>query len=59
MGRLLHAGCRPHPAGLLLLHRAAAAGRGERGEESEAATRKQDQAAAEHVAQKNMPVMMD
>ncbi len=58
MDHLLHAGHRPHPAGLLLLHRAAAGGGGTSREEPDAATGKQDQAAAEHVAGKDLPLMM-
>lgn len=59
MDHLLHAGYRPHPARLLLFHRAPARGRGTSGEESDAATGKQDQAAAEHAAGKNILLMMD
>lgn len=59
MDHLLYAGHRPHPAGLLLLHRAAAGGGGASREEPEVATGKQDQAAAEHAAGKDIPMMMD
>lgn len=59
MDHLLHAGHRPHPAGLLLLHRAAAGRGGASGEEPGAATGKQDQTAAEHAAGKDFLLMID
>lgn len=59
MDHLFHAGHRPHPAGLLCLHRATAGGRGASGEEHDAAAGEQDQAAAEHAAGKNSLPMMD
>ena len=59
MDHLLHAGHRPHPAGLLLLHRAAAGGGGASREEPGSTTGKQDQAAAEHAAGKELLLMMD
>lgn len=58
MDHLLHAGHRPHPARILLLHRAAAGGGGASREEPGAATGKQDQAAAEHAAGKDLTLMM-
>lgn len=61
MDSLLYAGYRPHPAGLLLLHWAAA-GRGGGGgsrEEPDTATGEQDQAAAEHAAGQDILLMMD
>lgn len=59
MDHLLHAGYRPHPAGLLLLHRAAAGGGGASGEETDAAAGEQDQAAAKPAAGKDSSTMMD
>lgn len=59
MDHLLHAGDRPHPAGLLLLHRAAAGGGGASGEEPDAAAGEQDQAAAKPAAGKDSSTMMD
>lgn len=59
MDHLFHADHWPHPAGLLLLHRAAAGGRGASGEEQDAAAGEQDQAAAKHAAGKNSLPMMD
>lgn len=59
MDHFLHAGYRPHPAGLLLLHRAAAGGRGASGEEPDAAAGEQDQAAAKPAAGKDRSTMMD
>ncbi len=59
MDHLLHAGHRPPPAGHLLLHRADAGGGGASREEPDAATGRQDQAAAEHAAGKDNPLMMD
>lgn len=57
MDHLLHAGHRPHPAGLVLLHRAAAGGGGASREKFGAAPGKQDQAAAEHAAGKDLLLM--
>lgn len=59
LDHLLHAGHRPHPAGIVLLHRAAAGGRGASGEEPGAATGRPDQAAAEHAAGKNNLLNVD
>lgn len=59
MDHLFHADHRPHPAGLLLLYRAAAGGRGASGEEHDASAGEQDPAAAEHAAGKNSLPMMD
>lgn len=50
MDHLLHAGHGPHPAGIVLLHGAASGRRREHREEPDAATGKQDQAAAEYAA---------
>lgn len=58
MGRLLHAGCRTHPAGLLLLHRVPPAG-GADSKDSEPAAGEQDQAAAEYAAGKSFTVVID
>lgn len=58
MGRLLHAGCGTHPAGLLLLYRVPPAG-GADSEDSEPAAGEQDQAAAEHAAGKSFTVVID
>lgn len=59
MDHVLHAGHRPHPAGLLLLHRPPAGGRGASGEEPDAATGKQGQAAAKHAAGKDVLLLID
>lgn len=58
MGRLLHAGCRTHPAGLLLLHRVPPAG-GAGSKDSEPAAGEQDQTAAEYAAGKSFTVVID
>lgn len=58
MDPLLHAGHWPHPAGFLLLHRAAAGGRGASPEEPGAPAGKQDQAAPGHAAGKDLPAVM-
>lgn len=59
LDHLLHASHRPHPAGLLLLHWAAARGWGASGEGTDAATGRQDQAAAEHAAGKDHSLIID
>lgn len=63
VGRLLHAGCWTHPAGLLLLHRVSPAG-GADDPESEPAAGEPEQAAAEpalprrHAPGKSLPGVM-
>lgn len=55
---LLHAGHGPHPAGVLLLHRAAAGGGGASPEEPGAPPGEQDPAATGHAAGKDLPAVM-